>query len=346
MNESSRYQALTDWQIAGLVILCIRFAQGWIFWAGGSRRFIYAPSKLDPHSTMWLANKLQSAMPGALLGTGQIIGYLLNNFWLLYLSLVLFSLIELVSGLGLIFGFFTRFCAFLTAIINVILMLNFGWQGGTCLDEWTTAVSGFAMALTLMLSGAPIYSVDSWLLRRYPHLRQREAFKFLASGELTNRFLKNSAIILWIITILFTTATYNYFRGAIFSHYRPGPVSPTSFQYNLSNGQIDDQGNLQFQVYVSGGTTSVPSHIMRIELQTINGIAQVWTAKELSALPPQNIVNSYPYNKIAPGPYGLAAPVSAKATIFLHINGEPKDLYTLLLYTIDGKRWPLIIHNV
>jgi hypothetical protein len=51
---------------------------------GGSRRFIYAPAKLDPNAASWMANKFQSAMPGALLGTDHIIAFLLHHFYLLY----------------------------------------------------------------------------------------------------------------------------------------------------------------------------------------------------------------------------------------------------------------------
>jgi len=46
-----------------------------------------------------MANKFQSAMPGALLGTDHIIGFLLHHFYLLYASLILFSAAELVAGL-------------------------------------------------------------------------------------------------------------------------------------------------------------------------------------------------------------------------------------------------------
>jgi hypothetical protein len=56
-------------RMVALALLSLRFIQGFIYWGGGSRRFIYAPSKLDPHAASWMANKFQSAMPGALLGT-------------------------------------------------------------------------------------------------------------------------------------------------------------------------------------------------------------------------------------------------------------------------------------
>jgi uncharacterized membrane protein YphA (DoxX/SURF4 family) len=342
MKDSKPIQLLTTWQIAGLIILSIRFVQGWIFWAGGSRRFIYAPSKLDPHSSVWLANKLQSAMPGALLGVGHIISYLLSHFWLLYMALIAFSLLELVSGICLILGLFSRISAFSTAIINIILMLSFGWEGGTCLDEWTMAVSSFAMALTLILSGSPIYSLDNLLLKRFPPLQQHNLFKLFASGPLSDQLLKRLAILFWIIAIIFTTTTYNYFRGAIFSEYHPGPVSPTAFQLTLSNSKLTADRKLQFTIQVSGGTTSVPSHIMRIELKdSTNRDYQTWTSQELAALPSDLIKNSYLYNKITTGPYGLVAPVSANATVTLPISFQPQQgiNYILQVYTIDGKKW-------
>jgi len=52
--------------MANGVMLSIRIIQGFIYWGGGSRRFIYAPSKLNPDAPTWMANKFQTAMPGAL----------------------------------------------------------------------------------------------------------------------------------------------------------------------------------------------------------------------------------------------------------------------------------------
>jgi hypothetical protein len=55
-----------------------------------------------------MANKFQSAMPGALLGTDHIIAFLLHHSYLLYGSLILFSAAELITGLFLMAGFLTR----------------------------------------------------------------------------------------------------------------------------------------------------------------------------------------------------------------------------------------------
>ena len=93
MSEAQR-----NWWIAGMALLSTRVIQGFIYWGGGSRRFIYAPQKIDPNAPTWMANKFQTAMPGALLGMDHVISFMLQHFWLLYAGVILFSAAELVMG--------------------------------------------------------------------------------------------------------------------------------------------------------------------------------------------------------------------------------------------------------
>ncbi|MBU2840499.1 quinol oxidase, partial [Acidithiobacillus thiooxidans] len=37
-----------SWRILAIGMLAVRFVQGWIYWGGGSRRFIYGPQKINP----------------------------------------------------------------------------------------------------------------------------------------------------------------------------------------------------------------------------------------------------------------------------------------------------------
>src|SRR5882762_10049326 len=165
-----------NWRMAAIALLSVRMIQGFIYWGGGSRRFIYGPEKLDPNAASWMANKLQSAMPGALLGTDHIIGFLLHHFYLLYVSLILFSAAELITGLFLMTGFLTRAAALVSIGLSVVLMLMFGWQGATCIDEWTMAACNLAIGATLMLGGSGAFSFDNALLRQRRLLvRQRAA---------------------------------------------------------------------------------------------------------------------------------------------------------------------------
>jgi hypothetical protein len=99
-----------------------------------SRRFIYAPEKLNPDAPTWMANKFQTAMPGALFGTDHLISFMLHHFWLLYAGVILFSAAELVVGAMLMAGALTRIAALVSMGFSVLLMAMFGWQGATCID--------------------------------------------------------------------------------------------------------------------------------------------------------------------------------------------------------------------
>src|ERR1700722_8729841 len=175
-------EAQRNWRIAAIALLSIRFIQGFIYWGGGSRRFIYAPSKLDPSAPSWMANKFQTAMPGALFGTDHLISFLLTHFYLLYASVILFSAAELVAGAMLIAGLLTRVAALFSIGFSVLLMTMFGWQGATCIDEWTMAACNLAMGATLVLGGSGAYSLDNVLLERHPRLADRAWFRWLAGS--------------------------------------------------------------------------------------------------------------------------------------------------------------------
>jgi uncharacterized membrane protein YphA (DoxX/SURF4 family) len=212
-NEAAQPSKADVLRIAALGLLSIRFIQGFVSWGGGSRRFIYAPAKLDPHAASWMANKFQSAMPGALLGTDHIIAFLLHHFYLLYASLILFSGAELITGLCLMTGFLTRVAALASIGFSVVLMLMFGWQGATCIDEWTMAACNLAIGATLMLGGSGTFSLDNALLARRPALAERGWFRWMSGAlplPLRSGAFEGLALAVFAATVVFNVATYNY----------------------------------------------------------------------------------------------------------------------------------------
>src|ERR1700758_5430601 len=209
-------EAQRTWRIAAIALLPTRIIQGFIYWGGGSRRFIYDPPKLEPSDAhSWMANKFQTAMPGAILGMDHVISFMLQHFYLLYAGIILFSAAELVFGLMLIAGLLTRFAALVTMGFSVLLMLMFGWQGATCIDEWTMAACNLAMGATLLLGGAGAYSLDNVLLHRKPALAGRQWFRWMSGSlplPLTDGGYKKLALGLLAFVVVFNVGTYNYYR--------------------------------------------------------------------------------------------------------------------------------------
>ena len=336
MNELARpsLRAITidekaNWRMLALSLLSVRFIQGFIYWGGGSRRFIYAPAKLDPSAPHWMANKFQSAMPGAILGTGHIISWLLQHFVALYAGLIVFSALELLCGLGLMAGFLTRLSALGSVCFSIVLMLMFGWQGATCIDEWTMAACNLAMGMTLVLAGAGVYSLDNVLLARRPWLASRFWFRW-ACGSLPlplsgPAFLKLSVAV-FALTVVFNVGTYNYYRGSVFTPFHAGPTSPSKHHFSLDGLNVTADGSVGFHLYLDGGTPEAPAHVMEVTLQDSTGKkVEVWNADQLSHLPKEAIQNDYSYNQIKPGRYGLSAEMGAAATIHLSMPADRMD---------------------
>ena len=341
-NSTTAPREMSGWRLTGIVLLSARFVQGWIYWGGGSRRFIYSPSKLDPNAPQWMANKFQTAMPGALLGMDHLVDYLLHHFYLLYAGVIVFSAVELFFGLFLIAGFLTRLSALITMGLSFVLMLLFGWQGATCIDEWTMAACNFGIGATLLLGGAGAYSIDSWLIRNRPATASKPWFSWLASGPLPEKTVVALGKGLLAITVLFVVLTYNYYRGSVLTPFHKGPVSPSKHHVSLTNGRVLANGSISFHAYLDGGTSDVPAHIARVELRDADGkVVEVWNGPQLAALGKSAFVNDYPYNQFRAGFDSIQAAVGSKATITLPAAQPNLQLgaagYSIEATTIDAK---------
>jgi thiosulfate dehydrogenase (quinone) len=342
-------EAQRNWRTAGIALLSIRFIQGFIYWGGGSRRFIYAPSKLDAwggHN--WMANKFQTAMPGALFGTDHLISFLLTHFYLLYACVILFSAAELIAGAMLMTGLLTRVAALISMGFSVVLMAMFGWQGATCIDEWTMAACNLAMGTGLLLAGSGAYSLDNVLLRRNPALAESPWFRWMSGSlplPLTDGGFKKLAFALLAFAVLafvvvFNVGTYNYYRGSVVTPFHSGPVSPTKHHLTLSQATLLPDGGVRFHVYLDGGTPEAPAHVLAADL--LNGDKQSvahWDAAVLSKLPKTDLANDYAYNKFEPGAFGIQAEMGAAATVTLPApaSGATAGARYVQLTDVDGR---------
>lgn len=331
------------WWNAGLALLSVRFIQGFIYWGGGSRRFIYAPAKLDPSAPTWMANKFQTAMPGALFGLNYVVSFMLTHFHVLYAGVILFSAAELVVGALLMVGLLTRLAAVVSMGFSVLLMALFGWQGATCIDEWTMAACNLAMGATLFMGGAGAYSVDSRLLRSRPELSGRAWFRWMSGAAplgLAARDQRRLGLLLFAFVAAFNIGTYSYYRGSVITPFHGGPVSPTKHHLSLSQATLQPDGRIRFHVYLDAGTPEAPAHVVEASLLDAHKAAiATWDAAALSKMPKSAFANDYAYNKFAPGPFGLRAPMGAAATITLPAPpaGAGRHAQYLKLTDVDGQ---------
>jgi thiosulfate dehydrogenase (quinone) len=336
--------ASADWRTAAIAMLSVRVIQGFIYWGGGSRRFIYDPSKLDPEAHSWMANKLQTAIPGALFGLDRVLAFLLDHFWLLYAAIILFSAVELIVGLALMAGLLTRLAALLSIGLSISLMLLFGWQGGTCVDEWTMAASNVAMGATLMLAGGAAYSLDNAWLGRNPALAGRTWFRWCGGSlklPLSEGGFRSLALAVLAFVLVFDVSLYSYYRGSVLTPYHGGPVSAAAHHLTLSDATVSSDGGVRFAIALDGGTPAVPAHIMKVEVVDPDGKAlATWNWEALSALPASAIANAFAYNRFTPGPYGLEARMGAAAVVTLPPPANAAPLVSgaqLRVTDVDGK---------
>jgi thiosulfate dehydrogenase (quinone) len=336
-------EAQRNWRIAAIALLSTRVIQGFIYWGGGSRRFVYAPSKLDPSAPTWMANKFQTAMPGALFGTDHLISFMLTHFYLLYAGVILFSAAELLVGAMLMTGLLTRFAALCSMGFSVLLMAMFGWQGATCIDEWTMAACNLAMGASLLLAGSGSYSLDNVLLHRNPALGGKQWFRWM-SGSLplpqTDGGFRKLALAVLAFVVIFNVSTYNYYRGSVLTPFHGGPVSPTRHHLTLSQAELLSDGSVRFHVYLDAGTPEAPAHVVAAELlnNEKHSVAN-WNAAQLSQLPKTDFANDYAYNRFKPGPFGIRAKMGAAATVTLPVpaSGTIAGARYMQLTDVDGR---------
>lgn len=337
------------WMMA-LGLLSVRIIQGFLYWGGGSRRFIYGIQKLDPHSAHWMANKFQSAMPGAIMGFEYVVSFMVQYFWILYPAIILFSLAELIFGLFLMIGLYTRLSAFITILFSIILMFLFGWQGATCIDEWTMAACNLAMGVTLVLCGSNAYSVDNVLLRNKPARANSLWFRWICGSlplPLNTSSYKKLGLWMLAFVLVFDLGTYSHYRGSIITPFHSGPVSPTVHHLTLKNGKLNTDGSVSFHAYLDAGTAEAPIRILDAWLVDASGnkVAH-WDTQQLAAIPKTNFSNDYNYNVFKPSLYGFQAEMGAKATITLPpvtIPSESTGPYSVELRDTAGKVFKTVL---
>lgn len=324
--------------LAGLFTLSLRLVIGWTYFSAFWRRLILE-NKLIPDEAGYIGEKFNHFLPNAL-GIKPIIEHLVTHPEQLQIAMVVFTIIEAVVGLFIIFGLFTRTMSLGVFGLALGILLGSGWLGTTCLDEWQIGVLGIAGGFTLFLTGSDSYSLDKYFFNKNYRFTATKWFPWLGSGNLPILNIKPLVLVISLFIFGLTLFTNQYFHGGVWGKLHNKSVKP---KIEISNIRMNDS-ELTFEIYRTEGADVYGSFLIEIQiLNQKNEVVKSWSIEELSKFDKEKIKNHY-VTKVKPGKHSLVIPLGAKADLTLDINDIKADKKSRLkLIDISGLEWEKII---
>ncbi|MDO6761186.1 TQO small subunit DoxD [Tamlana sp. 2_MG-2023] len=323
---------------AGLLSLALRLVVGWTYFSAFWRRTALA-NKLDPEMAGYIGEKFNAFLPNAL-GIKPIIQYLVENPDILWINMVIFTIVEGIVGLFIMFGLFTRIMSIGVFALAMGILLGSGWIGTTCLDEWQIGVLGIATGFVLFLTGSGKYSVDNYLMNHNFAFTKKKWFSWLGSGILPikERIFPNVVLMGSLFIFGMTLMTNQVFHGGLWGTLHNKSVKP---KLEITNGEIQNN-TLSFDVFRTEGVDVYGSWVIGINLYDHqNNPILEYTQEDLATLNKKSISNYY-VAKIKPGEHSLIVPLGAKAKLNLEndiLSNLPKGIYNLKITDISGTYW-------
>ncbi|MDO6674886.1 TQO small subunit DoxD [Tenacibaculum sp. 1_MG-2023] len=323
---------------SGLLVLAIRLVIGWTYFSAFWRRTILA-NKLDPEVAGYIGEKFNHFLPNAL-GIKPLIQYLVENPDILWLNMVIFTIIEGIVGLFIIFGLFTRIMSIGVFGLAMGILLGSGWIGTTCLDEWQIGVLGIATGYVLFLTGSGKYSIDNYFIKNNFSFTKKKWFAWLGSGviPIKNHIFPKFVLIGSLAILGMTLFTNQVFHGGVWGTLHNKSVKP---KLEITAGKISND-ILSFDLFRTEGVDVYGSWVISVELsnQQNNTVIQ-YSQKDLASLTNENISNYY-VAKIKPGKHSLVVPLGAKAKMIFKnqvFSNLSNGTYTLKITDISGAFW-------
>lgn len=323
---------------SSLLALGVRLVIGWTYFSAFFRRTILE-NKLDPEAAGYIGEKFNHFLPNAL-GIKPIIQYLVENPDALWLNMVIFTIIEGIVGLFIMFGLFTRIMSIGIFGLAMGILLGSGWIGTTCLDEWQIGVLGIATGFMLFLTGSSKYSLDNYLINKNYTISKKTWFPWIGSGILPIKDSVFPKVVLIGSLFVFgmTLMTNQIFHGGLWGTLHNKSVKP---KLEITETHISNS-MLSFDVYRTEGVDVYGSWVIGIELIDAEKNAIIAYSQEDLALLNGTNINNYYVAKVKEGKHSLIVPLGAKAKInLLHPNFEslPNGNYTIKITDISGAFW-------
>lgn len=326
-----------QFQTVGLFTLVIRWVIGWTYFSAFWRRLIL-DNKLIPEEAGYIGEKFNHFLPNAL-GIKPLIEHLVLHPDQLQFAMVLFTIVEAIVGLFIILGLFTRLMSVGIFSLAMGILLGSGWIGTTCLDEWKIGVLGIASGFTLFLTGSGYYSIDNFLLNKYPHLQNTKWFQWIGSGILPQMVSKKIVLGGSLLIFGLTLFTNQYFHGGVFGELHNKSIKP---KLELSHVHKNEH-SITVEVYRVEGADVYGSFLIGIQLlDDTNQIVKEWKGDDLAQFSKENIHNHY-VAKVKPGKHSLIIPLGARADIVL-FSKEIATVRMIKFIDISGLEWKIEVN--
>lgn len=323
---------------SGLLVLGLRLVIGWTYFSAFYRRIVLE-NKLDPDAAGYIGEKFNHFLPHAL-GIKPIILHLVENPEALWLNMFIFTIIEGVVGLFIMFGLLTRIMSIGVFGLAMGILLSAGWIGTTCLDEWQIGVLGIATGLMLFFTGSGKYSVDNYLMKNNFAITQKRWFPWIGSGELPIKETVFPKVVLSGSLFVFgmTLMTNQVFHGGLWGTLHNKSVKP---KLEITEGKIESN-KLSFDIFRTEGVDVYGSWVIGIELLDDGGnLVFAYKQDDLASLNKADISNYY-VAKVKPGKHSLIIPLGAKAKVNLFspkLASLAEGSYTIKITDISGVFW-------
>ncbi|AZQ65355.1 DoxX family membrane protein [Flammeovirga pectinis] len=322
-------------KIVGGLLLPFRLVTSWLFLSAVLRRLFLNPAKHDMESPMWIGHKINTFYPHANGIFQDVLGYLVVNptemNWFTYV----FTYSELLVGILLLFGFFSRFTGAFLLSLAIGLMHTAGWLGPTCLDEWQIASLLGTVGGVLLLFGSGDYSLDSYLTNKYPKLVSNRIWLYGTQlTELTSsKYYKNTIIGFSIVALLYVMGTNQLLHGGVW-----GTLHNFSTKPNIEISNIESNATtLSFDTFRDKGPETYGAFV--VEINIYNKMNQLIHSVQGSDFDEVNISNYY-LNKVFFNERSIVFPLGGKAQLSLEIPNKIVDnIRTIELVDISGKKF-------
>lgn len=336
-RNAENHEQSVIYSYLGYAAIPLRLVLGWMFFSAAWRRVVLAGGKLNPGSPLWVGHKFNTFLPHAsnFLGVGSLIRFLILRPHLLAVFLNVFTVIEFLVGLSLIFGLFSRLGGFGVVALAFGILFGSGWLGATCLDEWQVGSVEMTVGLLIIFAGSS-WSLDDIVRSIWPSVGNSFLYRLVGNGPLWGNRIKAWNALFAIFGIAVTMGTNQMFQGGVWGHLHN---FGKKLDVAVYGARISGNG-VSFDVYRTGGSGAAFAYIIKAELQNSSGdTVYSWSRKDIIGLPASSIKNRY-VNSVFLNKHAMVMQLGAKAAVMLPFNKNIKELapgkYRLVLNDVSG----------